>query len=100
MHDTVTLISQDISTDEIGQEIRHDAGTVEILCRVSSVTRTEWSAAYQNNIQAEWVLNVFYADYHGERIAVFRGKRYLIYRTFANEERMELYLGERVGENI
>lgn len=100
MHDTVELIAETVQEDAIGQEIRSDAGRTEILCMADSVTRSEWSAAYQNNVQAQWKLNVFFADYHGERIAVFRGCRYLIYRTFLTGERMELYLGERVGDLI
>lgn len=94
----VILISEDTSTDEIGQIIESDAAQAEVFCLAKSVTRTEWSTAYQYGFQAEWMLEVLHADYQGQRIADFDGQRYTIYRSFCAGERTELYLGLRVGD--
>lgn len=96
--DYVNLISSDVVRDDIGQIVETDSSQDKVLCMVQSVTRTEWNTSHQNNYQAEWMLDVATADYSGQRIAVFRGTRYMIYRTFCKGERTELYLGLRVGE--
>ncbi len=96
--DSVSLISYETNRDDIGQIVETDSSLDKILCVVQSVTRTEWNAAHQNDYQAEWMLDVSTGDYRGQRIAEFRGTRFIIYRTFCKGERTELYLGLRVGE--
>lgn len=98
MYDTVVLVSAEKVRDEIGQLIDGDETQTEVYCYAESAARSEWNVARQNDFQVEWKLEVFSADYAGQRIAVFRGRRYVIYRTYCSGEKTELYLGLRVGE--
>lgn len=96
--ENVVLVSPNYVRDEIGQISTGEEQRQEIFCIAKSITQSEWDVARQNDFQAEWKLEVFSADYAGQRIAVFREQRYVIYRTFCNGEKTELYLGLRIGE--
>ena len=95
---TVELIAETVERDDIGQEYTEAASSGEVYCTVDSVTREEWRVAYQAGWDASAKLTVSAADYGGERVAIFEGKRYVIYRTYQDGMDVELYLGERVGE--
>lgn len=95
---TVELIVEAVERDDIGQEYTDAASSGEVYCTVKSVTRDEWRVAYQAGWDSFAKLTVSAADYGGERIAIFEGKRYEIYRTYQPGMDVELYLGERVGE--
>lgn len=94
---TVDLISQTHSHDAIGQDTVQET-MHSCICTVLSVSRTEWAAAQQKSLFPSSVLCVFFADYDGQKIAEFEGKRFEIYRTYNAGDYTELYLGERVGE--
>ena len=70
MDDTVILITETTEPDEIGQMVAAEVKSEEILCTAGSVTRTEWHTAQQSDLQAEWMLKVFHADYQGQKIAL------------------------------
>ena len=95
---TVELIAETVERDDIGQEYTETASSGEVYCTVKSVTRDEWRVAYQAGWDASAKLTVSAADYGGERVAIFEGLRYVIYRTYRDGMDVELYLGERVGE--
>lgn len=95
---TVELIAETVERDDIGQEYTETASSGEVYCTVDSVTREEWRVAYQAGWDASAKLIVSAADYGRERVAIFEGLRYVIYRTYRDGMDVELYLGERVGE--
>lgn len=95
---TVELIAETVERDDIGQEYTETASSGEVYCTVKSVTRDEWRVAYQAGWDSYAKLTVSAADYGGERVAIFEGLRYVIYRTYRDGMDVELYLGERVGE--
>lgn len=95
---TVELIAETVERDDIGQEYTETASSGEVYCTVDSVTREEWRVAYQAGVDSFAKLTVYHSDYGGERVAIFEGKRYVIYRTYRDRMDVELYLGERVGE--
>jgi hypothetical protein len=46
------------------------------------------------------VFRVFFADYEGERLLEYNGKRYGIYRTYNNgSDEVELYAERKGGTN-
>lgn len=98
MDDTIILVSEETAKDTTGQRYRQEVQTGEILCELDSVTRTEWSTAYQAGYESEYKVTVFHLDYAGQKTAIFHDARYAVYRTFRKGERMELYLGTRVGD--
>lgn len=96
----VFLIPQSEKQDCIGQPIDIDNELKAIECKVESVGRSEWSTAAQGGYQAEVLLKVFRACYHGEKIALYHDNRYEIYRTYGVGDEIELYLGTRIGEYL
>lgn len=98
MDDTIILVSEETARDTTGQHYRQEVQTGEILCELDSVTRTEWSTAYQAGYESSYKVTVFHLDYSGQKTAIFHGARYAVYRAFLDGERMELYLGTRVGD--
>ena len=94
---TITLISQTETLDSIRQPVMTESSRT-VYCTQLDVTRSEWIAAQQQSLSPSYRLLVFFGDYNGERIAIYNGRRFEIYRTFGAEDYIELYLGERIGE--
>ena len=99
--DLVGLIKVTFPTgqrDANGNQLEVESTVKEIFCEYESVTQSEYFAASQQGLKAEYKLKVHEFDYDDEQIAVFRGKRYSIYRTYLGKtEIIELYLGVKAG---
>lgn len=64
-------------------------------CRVNSVTRNEFYRARENGIEPKLVFVLSeYADYNGEKIVIFRDKRYRVIRSYVSHHAVELTVGE------
>ena len=98
MDDLLTLIAETYEQDDIGQQIPQTSGA-SVWAHVRSVTRSEWYAGGREGMQPEFVAVTPAVNYNGEKIAVLRGRRYAIYRTYLpdDSDEIELYLEERVG---
>ena len=67
----------------------------QVFCQVESVSRTEYWHALQNGLEPSYVLRISeYADYNGEKLVIFRGRRYRVLRTYVTEHAIELTIGE------
>lgn len=97
--DFITLLSEAVTTDSIGQTVVTGYTEKELPCGVRSATQSEQTEAYRRGFQAEYRCDVFLLDYAGEQLCKFRGTRYEIYRTYESDDRIELYIGTRVGES-
>ena len=87
--EVITLVSQTYTQDDIGQQVP---------CNVSSITMNEWYEAGRNGLQPQYKFTMFRYDYSGEQIAVYKEKKYSIYRTYVRaDEMIELYVEEQVG---
>lgn len=95
--EVITLISVKKTKNEYGIETGTETER-NVFADVKSITRQEFYDAGQNGIQPQYVFTMFGPDYEGEKIAVFRGKRYSVYRTYARkDDNLELYVEERAG---
>lgn len=94
----IILCTKGALQDCIGQAIDTFVEAQKIQCTVDSVGRSEWITAAQGGYQAEVMVKVFSASYHGESMAQYSGKTYEIYRTFQVGDQTELYLGTRIGD--
>lgn len=94
----LTLISQEWTTDSIGQRIAAETER-NVLATIRSVGRNEWVSAGQNSIRADIVAVIPIVDYSNERICIIDGVRRSIYRTYMVEEddEIELYIEEEAG---
>lgn len=103
MDDVIKLISSTYTLDEYGNQVET---TIErqVFCKVSSVGRTEFYQASQNDLQPSYVFEIsHYRDYHGEkelRYIDWTGaeKRYTIIRTYRSGDSLELTAEERVDD--
>lgn len=73
----------------------------QIFCRADSVTRREFYDAGRNGLNPEFKFTVFAADYGGELLVVYNGRRYSVYRTYyiPGTDYMELYVERKGGTN-
>lgn len=98
MDDILTLIGQTFEQDSIGQFVSTETRT-DVWAHITSVSRSEWAVAGQNGLAPSYVATTNIANYNGESVAVWKGKRYSIYRTYikADTDDIELYLEEKAG---
>lgn len=71
----------------------------EVFCDVKSITRTEWFEAGRNGIEhPEFIFVMNRNEYDGERLVLYKGKVYGVYRTYeAKNENLELYVEAKGG---
>lgn len=84
--------------DASGNQLEVESDPKELFCEYESVAQSEYFSASQQGLKAEYKLKIHEFDYEDEQIAVFRGKRYSIYRTYLGRtEIIELYIGVKAG---
>ena len=77
----VTLITESITYDSIGQEIKTETETT-IQADLSSVVRNEFYQAAQAGLKPEWVFLVNEFEYGGQKLVKFDGDRYAVIRAY------------------
>ena len=95
--DTLKLITETRTQDARGQLSVTETESDSLLCEVKSISRMEWDGAQQRGYDAEICLIIFFADYSWQHICEYNGERFEIYRHYQNGDRIELYLGRKVG---
>ena len=66
-----------------------------VYCQVMSVSKTEYYRALEQDLHPQWIFKL--ADYHeydGEKICVYEGVRYRVYRTYYDGSSVELTVEE------
>lgn len=96
MTDVITLISQEITLDDYGNEETTDTENT-VFCEVASITQTEFYAAADTQLNPEFRFTVFFGDYNGEQIVIYNGVRYSIYRIYRTGDDLELYVERKIG---
>ena len=72
----------------------------DVFCQVESVTRAEFFEGGRNGLNPEFRMSMFSGDYNGERLLMYNGNTYSIYRTFiAKNDIIELYVERKGGTN-
>lgn len=73
----------------------------EVYCTVNRVTQTEFFKAGEQGLKPQYRFTIANTeDYQGEKVVVYRGKEYAVYRSYVkNTEAVELYVEEKVGVN-
>ena len=96
MTDVLALITQTITTDVYGNEVATESEST-VYCEVASITRTEFYAAANTELNPEYRFTVFFGDYSGQTVLKYHDERYAIYRTYRSGDYMELYAERKVG---
>lgn len=93
----IKLISQTLTTDELGYPIASET-SYETFAKRRSITQTEFFSAGKNGITPDFSFEVNDAEYQGQKLLEYEGKRYGIYRTYQpNNDTVELYAGYKSG---
>lgn len=87
--DIVTLVWQ----TEAKTEERTD-----VFAKIESVGRAEFFAGAETGLKPEYKISLWLSDYDGQPIAIIRGKRYSVYRTYVrDDQKIELYVSDKAG---
>lgn len=99
LDDVVSLIALTTAQDATGVWKTTESTPVEVFCQLGSIDRSEFFSAGRQGITPEYQLIVNECEYNGERLCLFRGTKYAIYRTYRNpdEDVVELYLQAKAG---
>lgn len=94
----VTLFTESIRKDSVGQSIKTRVEDTVKAVRMS-VAQSEYFNADQSGIRPDFKLVMYSGDYAGQKSLSVDGEEYTIYRTFSpRRDKIELYVGERVGD--
>lgn len=96
MSDVLKLITESFTTDRYGNEVATET-KAEVFCEVYSISQNEFYSAGKEGFRPSFRFDVFFDDYDDQQIVEYNGKRYSVYRTYRNNDTMELYAEMRVG---
>lgn len=92
----IKLVSKIFTVDEYFQEIETITERT-VFADKQSVSQSEFFAAGQSGLKAQYKFVVRLSEYKSENELLFEGKSYTIYRTYEIGENIELYCELRVG---
>ena len=88
-----------MTKDQYGVQYPKETST-QVYCNVRSVSAAEYFNAGQQGYRPEYSIAVLAAEYSGEQLVDYRGKRYHLIRTYRrSEDILELDVEERSGGN-
>ena len=94
-----SLLSETITKDAMGQTIRTPKER-ELIGIQKSGYQNEYYKAEQAGLRPQGIIELSSFDYEGESKLKLGKDTFTIYRTFkVGTDRIELYYGERVGNN-
>ena len=87
--DVITLVSESPAAHGVLDEITETQK--QVFCTVRSVGMSEAYQAMSNGLHPQFVFVLSdYADYDGEKVAIYNGKRYRVIRTYRQNQGIEL----------
>ena len=93
----IILIGEARTQNSIGEWISTETERT-VYANVRSVTATEFFNASQIGLAPDYRFTMFGPDYQGEKILVYDGARYAIYRVYqAGTDKIELYVQKETG---
>ncbi len=96
MTDVIKLVSQTVTTDTLGNETANETAR-QVFCEVDSIGQNEFYAAANAELNPEYRFTVFFGDYQGEKIVLYKDVRYAVYRTYRNGDDLEIYVERKIG---
>lgn len=93
------LITEDISLGSCAQEIRTETARTKVFGRRKAISRAEWSEAGRRDINADFRVDIYGFEYHGEATVEVGSAKYGVYRSYSrpNSDIIELYLQKKGG---
>ena len=98
--DSVKLIARTMTGKDSRMNPIYTETVSETYAVSEPVSRSEFFAVGQIGIDPQYLLIINPAEYSGEKIAEYKGKKMSIYRTYErNENELEIYLQKAEGLN-
>lgn len=95
--DIIKLVKTEYQKDKYGVQIAVEIET-EVFASVQSVSAKEFHEAGLNGMKPIFRFDIYSFEYSDEKIIIYQGKRYAIYRTYKSRlDIIELYVQEEVG---
>ena len=93
---TVTLYAETVTQDAALNEVKTYEGRSVPVRQARSISRSEFYQAAAQGLKPAAVLVIFFADYEGEKIALWQGGYYRITRTYQRpaSDNLELTIEE------
>lgn len=95
--DVIKLYTINRTQDAYGRWVEGTPTIREVYAQVTSISRSEFFDAGRNGMRPEWRFNVFTGDYQGETVVEYKGVTYSVYRTYENDDYIELYVEQKGG---
>ena len=92
----ITLLTETYSQDAYGVMTKTTSGR-SVIADVQSVTGSEWFEGGRNGLNPEYRMRVHHGEYKGEQMLVYNGIIYTIYRTYMDNDIIELYVERKKG---
>lgn len=92
----ITLISETYSQDAYGATVKTTTGR-DVIADVQSVTGKEWFEGGRNGLNPQYRMRIHNSEYSGEEMCAYNGVVYSIYRTFMDNDILELYVEKKKG---
>ena len=94
------LVKVEIISDDIKCEVEHKIPR-RVFCGEFPIISSEVSNAGTIGIHPEKLIVIDFEEYNDERYLIYGNKEYTIYRIYRVGDYIELYCGERLGnENV
>ena len=95
--DVIKLYTINRTQDAYGRWMETTPTKREIYAQVTSISRSEFFDAGRNGLNPAYRFDVFAGDYQGETVIEYHGATYSVYRTFENDDYIELYVERKGG---
>lgn len=95
----ITLLTTTKEQDDYGVWVE-TITSKDVFAQVDSVTRAEFFEGGRNGLNPEFRMTMFSGDYDGQKMLIYNGNTYSIYRTYLNRtDTIELYVERKGGSN-
>lgn len=95
-NEVIELIKKTYEKDSRGVK-RETESTREVFCSVKSATSSEWMNGGRMGLNPAYTFTISLMDYDHEESCIFRGVKYVIYRTYERENSIELHVQKEKG---
>ena len=97
--DVIYLVSESPAAHGIFDKPQETLTTA--FCQVKSVTRSEFWRAHENGLEPSLVFVLSeYADYEGQKVLIYDGRRYRVLRSYVTGHAVELTAAEILADAL
>ena len=95
----ITLLATTKTQNDYGVWVETQTSR-DVFCQVDSVTRSEFFEGGRNGLNPEYRMTLFFGDYEGEKLLIYNGNTFSVYRTYqGRNDTIELYVERKGGSN-